>query len=138
MDVLLSAKDRNHIRLLILYRLLSSKKCHITSNMFFDEFEPLMHRYCATESGRLLLVGDVNFHLDDPSDCDSSRFLDLLYSLDLVQHVKEPTHNRGHLLDAVISRQTDDLVKTTSLYNPGVSDHYIVIFDVCIPIPIDQ
>ena len=138
MDVLLSAEDKHHIRLLILYRLLPSKKRRITSSMFFDEFEPLLHRYCAMESGRLLVVGDINFHLDNPDDCDTRRFTELLDCLDLQQHVTESTHDCGHLLDAVISRRSDDLVQTTSVYNAGVSDHYFVIFDIIFPKPVVQ
>ena len=39
----------------------------------------------------------------------------LLNDYDLVQHVKGPTHERGHTLDLVITRQEDDLVASCDI-----------------------
>ena len=46
----------------------------------------------------LLVAGDFNFHIDEPNDCDARRFLQVLESFDLIQHVSEATHKRGHIL----------------------------------------
>ncbi|KAH3772217.1 hypothetical protein DPMN_173555 [Dreissena polymorpha] len=55
----------------------------------------------------------------------------------MMQHVKEPTHVRGHTLDAVITRDTVDTVSNVVVTDPGLSvgsgnfskDHYAVIFN---------
>ena len=54
----------------------------------------------------LLITGDINIHVDDP---DAIKFLDLLDSLGLVQHVKTPTHRCGHTLDLMIAREINSL-----------------------------
>ena len=41
---------------------------------------------------RLLVLGDFNIHVDVPNGIDAVKFLDLLESLGLEQHVAEPTH----------------------------------------------
>ena len=48
--------------------------------------------------------------MDVPNDTDALKFLDLLESLGLEQHVTEPTHIRGHTLDLVITRKIEDIL----------------------------
>ena len=43
-------------------------------------------------SESLLIVGDFNIHVDIPRDPNAIRFLDLLSSMRLDQHVDKPTH----------------------------------------------
>ena len=47
----------------------------------------------------------INIHVDVPDDPDAIKFLDLLDSLGLAQHVKTPTHRCGHTLDLIITRE---------------------------------
>lgn len=54
-----------------------------------------------------MLVGDFNFHIDRQTDCDAKRFVSILDSFDLVQHVAGPTHRDGHTLDLVITRASE-------------------------------
>jgi hypothetical protein len=53
---------------------------------------------------RLVITGDFNFHVDIPTDRDAIKFLDILESYCLEQHVVGPTHVDGHTLDLIISR----------------------------------
>ena len=55
--------------------------------------------------GRLIVVGDFNMHVDVPED--ATKFLNLIQSLGLRQHVTSATHNRGHTLDLIITRAAD-------------------------------
>ena len=57
----------------------------------------------------LLITGDINIHVDVPDDPDAIKFLDLLDSLGLAQHVKTPTHRCGHTLDLMITREINSL-----------------------------
>jgi hypothetical protein len=81
----------------------------LVCSIFFNEF-PILIENLAGLPGRLLVVGDFNFHLDVSTNRDAILFLDLLDSNNLIQHVETPTHNRGHLLDLVITRNSDTVI----------------------------
>ena len=55
----------------------------------------------------LQITGDFNTYVNMQLDNDSSRFLDLLSSMDLQQHVVLPTHISGNTLDLLITRTLD-------------------------------
>ena len=74
----------------------------------------------------LLVAGDFNFHINEPNDCDARRFLQVLESFDLIQHVSEATHKGGHILDSIITRTHEKLVSRCAVDNPFVSDHLAV------------
>ena len=71
--------------------------------MFLEEFSSFLEGLVLTTSA-LLVAGDFNFHIDEPNDCDARRFLQVLESFDLIQHVSEVTHRNGHILDLIITR----------------------------------
>ena len=101
---------------------------------FLAEFEELVGEI-QTSPGVPLLVGDFNVHVNVPSDNNSSKFLSLLESANLVQHVTFPTHQRGHTLDLIITR-ANTLMVDRLLSNMSVSsDHWSVLFQVCVPKP---
>ena len=58
----------------------------------------------------LLIEGDFNIHVDVPGNADSVCLKELLESMGLQQHVNEPTHESGHTLDLIITRQCDSLL----------------------------
>ena len=76
----------------------------------------------STTIGHLLLVGDLNFHFESQTDPNAAKLKDLLYSLNLKQSVEEPTHERGHTLDLVITHQEEldvyDLTATPNTLLP--------------------
>ena len=55
----------------------------------------------------LVLTGDFNIHVNIGSDSDAVRFLDLLSSMGLQQHISFSTHISGNTLDLLISRTLD-------------------------------
>ena len=57
------------------------------------------------------------------------RFLDLLESMGLQQHVDVPTHKSGHTLDLIITRRADSLL-TDPMADYLFSDHFLVISDL--------
>ena len=63
--------------------------------MFFEDFSTLLESV-SIYSVNILMVGDFNFHVDQPDDHNASVFLDILDSADLEQHVAEATHKKGH------------------------------------------
>ena len=80
------------------------------------------------EYDSILLAGDYNIHVDNPTDHFTSQFYDLLSMFDLTQHITGPTHNRGHTLDLVISKGL--IVVPKCKLDVGISDHLCVFFEV--------
>ena len=78
----------------------------------------------------LLITGYFNIHIDYPCDPDCVRFLDLLESMGLQQHVDAPTHKSGHTLDLIITRRADSLLSTDPMASYLFSDHFTVISDL--------
>ena len=110
------------LRIGVLYRPPPSTENGLTAIMFFNEFPILLERL-AVASGYLLLTGDFNFHVDDRTDSLASRFLDLLDSHNLIQHVSGPTYKDNHTLDLLITRACEDIIESWSTLNPHLSYH---------------
>ena len=77
-----------------------------------------------------MLVGDFNLHIDDDSDSDAMKFLDLLDSLDLEQHVVGPTHRNGHTLHFIITGKSDSFISNVSILHDSPSDHSFITSNV--------
>ena len=99
---------------------------------FITEFSNYLELLSVT-SGKLLIVGDFNIHVDDVKCPNASKFLSILDSFSLVQHVdfftRAPPGRPAHILDLVISRSSDCFVKRCS--SAGLfSDHFSVLSHV--------
>ena len=79
------------------------------------------------------MAGDFNFHVDVPSDCDAQRFLRLLETFNLIQHINVPTHRSGHTLDLVITRSDENVASKFDVYDPSISDHFVVSCMLSLP-----
>ena len=64
-----------------------------------------------------------------PSDSVANWFHQLLDSFDCIQHIAQPTHTAGYILDRVIARN-GDTVSDVRDYIVGemVSDHCLITF----------
>ena len=62
----------------------------------------------------LLIVGDFNIHVDS-SNNESKGFLDILNANGLTQHVTNPTNQKGHTLDLVITREQSNLLSASPI-----------------------
>ena len=76
----------------------------MATSVFFDEFSVYVESLVMCNE-LLLIYGDFNIHIGVPSDADTIRLKDLLFSMGLVQHVKRPTHIHGHTLDLIITHR---------------------------------
>ncbi|XP_033996249.1 uncharacterized protein LOC117490598 [Trematomus bernacchii] len=84
-------------------------------------------------SPSVLLLGDFNIHVDDPTCKYASEFKETLHCCNFSQHINFPTHSRGHILDLVCS--TGLTIHHLSSLNLHISDHLAIIMDINIPIP---
>ena len=92
--------------------------------VFFREFTLLLESI-ATFNSRVIIVGDLNVHLGNPDDIHAKQFTELLASFGLTQHVDSPTHNKGGILDLLITR-SDCVVENLRVDPPIISDHGVI------------
>ena len=75
-----------------------------------------------------------NVKLDDMTLRNTKIFLHILESSGLQQHIHEPTHHLGHMLDVIISRDTSSILTDVEVVDIGlcnenevtIRDHYAV------------
>ena len=102
------------------------------SSTFLSELSELLTSIWSMSTSTLLL-GDFNIHVDSTSCPFASEFLSLLDCFNITQHVKGPTHVKGHTLDLVCS--TGAAPSHLQCLDLTVSDHYAVLFTVPVPVP---
>ena len=98
----------------------------VFSSTFNTEFSELLSTLQSL-SGKHIVLGDFNFHVNDSNDPSAVKFKLLLDQFNLSQHVTIPTHVSGNTLDLVITRN-DLSVSHISSDNSITSDHCAVIF----------
>ena len=72
----------------------------------------------------------VIFIRDVSTDADTVKFMDLLESLSLEQHVRGPTHTHDHTLDLVITRKMENIIARPPRVCRYFSDHATVHCDM--------
>jgi exonuclease III len=113
-DVFLTISPRDKITLIVIYRPGGSRV------NFREEFEGFLDSVKRREN--LIIVGDFNLPHDDNVD---RKFMKIIQSHGLEQHVKDPTHVDGGILDLILSRPSDSLVKNVRV-GDLFSDHKFV------------
>ena len=103
------------------------------SALFFDEFSDLLERSSVYASS-LLVAGDVNIHLDVATDPATVRFLDILDSFDLAQHLSGATHRAGHCIDVLITRR-ETCLHSVMIDPPALSDHSTIVAQLDMLVP---
>ncbi len=122
-------------RIITIYRPPPSKVNKLTVAMFLDEFSTFLEQE-SISAGSLLIVGNFNVHCENTVDPNSKRFLGLLDSFNLCNHMTEPTHRSGHMLDLVITRKSDNIVSDIYVApSDHLSDHSAVHFKLALAKP---
>ena len=98
--------------------------------LFLTEFQELLGDIFSL--GNLILMGDFNVHMDDPSHSNTKKFQDVIDFFTFHQHVNFPTHESGHILDLVITREGSGLVEIPSC-GELLSDHYSIPGKILLP-----
>lgn len=133
-SVLSTATDT--IRLSVVYRSTqnTSRKKYLATRQakFFDDFSDYLD-CLSNKSGKPLICGDFNFHLENSLDSAANQFQKLIEDKGFNQHVTEPTHISGGILDLVLTKITpEDIIDITNLsvssHTGTTSDHFLVKF----------
>jgi len=124
----LTTSQRNELTVLSMYR----PGSHAVTNEFFTEFCKLLEAL-ATFRCPVVILGDINIHLQRPDDAHSVELTELLESFDMSQHVKQTTHKSGGLLDVIIGRN-NDIISDVEIHEVGISDHHLLTLKVDVQI----
>jgi hypothetical protein len=92
---------------------------------FVEEFASFLEVIVPTTKN-LVLSGDFNIHMNKPNDPNVLKFTRLLETFNLVQHVMEPTHVKGHTLDLIITQDGGDLIRDITVDSSLPTDHFAV------------
>ena len=92
----------------IFYRPPSSPQNGLTITAFLDEWSTFMSQLTICKS-ELIVVRDVNIHLDNQTLHHTVEFIQSLEIHGLQHHIQVPTHHHAHTLDVLISRDTSTL-----------------------------
>ena len=115
------------LRLVIVYRPQSDSDDHrISMTKFFNDLTDYLETVILCNE-QLVIVDDFNIHVDVLSNSDSTGFRDLLESFCLQQHEVGPTHIHGHTLELIVTRQSDQVVRSTPPVDCYFSDHAPVL-----------
>ena len=72
----------------------------------------------------VILLGDFNIHYNNVNK--RIKLCQLLDSFDVNQHVAGTTHKHGNILDLVITPNHDNLIKSVTVCDYTISNHYSV------------
>jgi exonuclease III len=123
---IITSTPNKRLRVTIVYRPPYSVNHPVTTSVFLNEFAAYLETVILSPEA-LLITGDFNIHVDSSTDQDATKFLDLLDSMALTQHVHFPTHEKGHTLDLIITRRTDSLIANLPQAERFISDHCAVL-----------
>jgi exonuclease III len=127
----LISTGNDSIRLVCIYRPPNGSRSAKPPSQFYNEFVDYIDSK-ATTSGHIVITGDFNFHFEDISNSETTKFKELLYTLNFDQCVQEPTHRQGHLLDLVLCRSPDVnyLFHDVQVLGAALSDHSPVLIQI--------
>ena len=83
-------------------------KQHLTNAIFLDEVTELLTTRLPNIENPIIL-GDFNIHIGDTNDYNSKTFVDMMEALCLKQHITEPTHHKGNILDLIFMETTSQI-----------------------------
>ena len=119
------------LNIIVVYHPPPTKKNGHTVGAFLDEFQSLLEERISSP-GRLVTLGDLNFHVDNAAGSNAKKFLDLLDLLNFSQHVTSITHKAIHTLDLVITHDSEVVIDNVTV-SDLLSDHALVL--VCVKNP---
>ena len=99
-----------------------------TNAMFIDEITKLIADRIAKDNN-MVILGDLNIHVDDLSNMDSYIFNDTMHAFGFKQHVTLPTHKCSHTLDLIFSEMNSELNLHNCTVHEFISDHNLVTID---------
>ena len=126
------------VRLCVIYRSTqnTSRKKYLATRQakFFEDFSDYLD-CLSSKSGKPLICGDFNFHVENSLDAIANQFCRLIDEKGFRQHVSEPTHISGGTLDLILTKSTPEDVLdvqqvSVNTQTGTTSDHFLVKFNI--------
>ena len=124
----------NRVKLCVIYRPPYSEDHPVSVQSFFTEFEDYLESIVLSNEP-ICIMGDFNIHMDKSTCPDQHKLMDILNSFGLIQHVNIPTHQSGHTLDLIITRNSDDIILSNPYSGDYISDHCFITTQLTFPKP---
>ena len=122
-SIRLTSDPRSSIRLVLVYRPQPTIKNGLKVKKFWQNWSSFLHSF-NDQYHDLVIAGDLNFHLDDPTHPHTKRFNSIIKSFSLKQNIKQPTFTSGHTLDVLITKSESGSIDTNvDIFDPGLSDN---------------
>ena len=80
----------------------------------------------------MVILGEFNLHINDQEDPDTNIFINTITVLGLDQYDDFVTHNKGNILDIVMTEPLGKIKVTSCTPGPFVSDHCAVNFTISV------
>ena len=109
-----------------------------SSELYIQSLCDYINTTVSHSSTKCILLGDFNFptinwdilHGETPM---SNFFCDLVFNLNLIQIINEPTHIHSNILDLILTTD-DDIITSLSVHSniflPIISDHFAITFSL--------
>ena len=81
----------------------------------------------------VIICGDFNMHIDNPSDTEAQIFMDTMEALGLQQHVRFQIHQAGNILDLIFTEATSQFSIRT-FKGRFMSDQRVIVAELGIVI----
>ena len=104
---------------------------------FFDELSAYFSDVAVTHCD-ILISCDFNIHRELNSASGVEKMQQMLDENGLKQHVTCPTHTKGHTLDLIITRVSEQTVSDVIVERSVISDHYSITFKLQRPITCNE
>ena len=116
--------------IVVFYRPPPSVKNGLTTTVFFEEWDRFVDQHII-KPGPLIIMGYLNNHIDNTTNANARRLINVVNATGMVLHVREPTHKKGHTLDVLMTRSTyEHLARNVTVSDLGLSDHFEVNFNI--------
>ena len=103
-------------------------------NNFIEKFRNLLDLIDMV-SLKVVIMGDFNIRMDDPTHHDTIAFNELLEEYQLMNNVKNSTSRAGHMLDLIIGDVSNNIIESVEVESEfDISPvHKFISFDLCLP-----
>ena len=107
----------------------SNCQANDNNSTVLDQFNILL-TLLSSRFKNIIILGDINRHIDNIENQDAQMLLDLLAAFNLTQHVQIPIHNRDHTLDVTITVTEDGPFQpSNTIAGPYTLDHRHIILE---------
>ena len=119
--------------LLVVYRPGPTSVNKLKVSKFWEEWSEMMSGYAASHK-EVIIVGDLNFHLDNKEDRKAKRLTSILEGFGFHQHITLPTRVSGHTVDVLITKKESSVICATDVHDPAlpndegftIKDHFAI------------